>query len=308
MNFAGLLCNVPSSLEIVVADVGSAGGLAKRWRPVERVVSPLLFEPRAGGDLRTDGRARVFPVALGAAPGTARLNLTALGNMSSTLLPNRELLSRFRKKPQHAKVVGTTEIPVDTLDNIARAAGLAVDVLKVDTQGSELDVLTGAEESLSSSVLFAEVEVSFMERYHGQGLLSDVQQRLGRHGFELIDLYRIKRYRHANSAGIGNISLGGGQRAGRIAYADAWFFLNDEALQARVRRLDQGAQAAVLKAVLILLVYGKPDMAARTFDILAQHIEPDLRDRWSAALRRLARASYGFQNLHHVVDYLARRS
>lgn len=309
MSLARFLSRLSPSFEIIVADVGSAGGLAKRWTPAADVVAPLLFDPREGGAERREGRARVFPVALAAGPGTARLNITALGNMSSTLVPNAALLARFRKKPAHTRLVGCAEMPADSLDNVARAAAVAVDVVKVDTQGSELEILRGAEASLRSSIFFAEVEVSFLERYRGQVLADAVIAHLRERGFELIDLYRPKRYRHANSAGVANVSLGAGQRAGRLAYADAWFMLNEDAFAARLEALDGDAAAALAqKAMIVLLVYGKADMAARLYDIVADRLDPPVRAAWGRHLRGLARRAYGLQNLHHVVDYLARRA
>lgn len=309
MSLARFLSRLSPDFEIVVADVGSAGGLAKRWAPAAEVVAPLLFDPREGGAERREGRARVFPVALAAGPGTAKLNLTALGNMSSTLAPNAALLARFRKKPAHTRLVGHAEMPADSLDNVARGAGVAVDVLKVDTQGSELEILRGAEASLRSSIFFAEVEVSFLERYRGQALFDGIVGHLRQRGFELIDLYRPKRYRHANSAGITNVSLGSGQRAGRLAYADAWFMLGEDAFAARMAELEPAAAAALAqKAMIVLLVYGKADMAARLYDIVADQLEPAVRDAWGRHLRGLARRAYGLQNLHHVVDFLARRA
>jgi FkbM family methyltransferase len=309
MSLARFLDRLSPGFDIVVADVGSAGGLAKRWAPAAEVVSPLLFDPREGGTERREGRARIFPVALSAAPGTAKLNLTALGNMSSMLAPNSALLARFLKKPAHTRLVGEVEMPANSLDNIARSAAVAVDVVKVDTQGSELDILRGAEASLRSSIFFAEVEVSFLERYRGQVLFDGIVAHLRERGFELIDLYRPKRYRHDNSAGVANLSLGAGQRAGRLAYADAWFMLNEDALVARLDALDASAGAALAqKAMIVLLVYGKADMAARFHDIIADRLPPEARDAWGRYLRRLARRAYGLQNLHHVIDFLARRA
>jgi FkbM family methyltransferase len=308
MSLARFLSRLPP-LDIVVADVGSIGGLAPRWRPAAGVVSPLLFDPREGGAERRDGRARIFPVALAAGPGTAKLHLTALGNMSSTLLPNAALLARFLKKPAHTRLVGEFEMPADSLDNVAAAAGVAVDVLKVDTQGSELEILKGAEASLRSSIFFAEIEVSFLERYRGQALFDEVVARLRGRGFELLDLYRLKRYRHANSAGIANVSLGGGQRAGRLAYGDAWFMLGEDMLAARLAALDDaGAAVLAQKAMTVLLVYGKADLAARLYDMVADRLERATRAAWDGHLRGLARRAYGLQNLHHVLDYFARRA
>ena len=84
---------------------------------------------------------------------------------------------------------------------------------------------------------------------------------------------------------------------------------HEDALAARMDALEPASAAALAqKAMIVLLVYGKADMAARLYDIVADRLEPGTRDAWGRYLRTLARRAYGLQNLHHVVDYLARRA
>jgi hypothetical protein len=113
-----LIALCPPEFDIVLADVGSAGGLKDRWRPARPIVSALLFEPRDGGEVTQRGRDTLFPIALGPEAGRATLNVTALPNMSSTLEPNRPLLETFRKKGEHTRILSTLEMPVDTLDAV----------------------------------------------------------------------------------------------------------------------------------------------------------------------------------------------
>lgn len=309
MTFAALIRSLPDDLRINFADVGSAGGLHKRWLAVRPIVSALLFDPREGGEVKRQGDDVIYPIALGAEPGTATLNLTALPNMSSTLRPNSALLETFRKKGGHTRIVDTVTFPVDTLDALAAREARKVDAIKVDTQGSEMAVLRGASECLASSILVAEVEVSFFQRYEGQALAGDIIAFMADKGFELLDLYRLKRYRRLNRADIGNISLGGGQRAGRLAYGDAIFFLEEKSLLERVATLPAAdAENMVLKAIVALLIYGKPDMAARLFDIMGDRIGEQRRAeiaRYLASLRhRWLRSGVA----HHVLDYLGRHA
>ena len=310
MTVSRLLRLLPPELEIVLADVGSAGGLKSRWRDARSVVSALLFDPRDDGAPAKKGRDTYFPVGLGKTAGRATLNITELGNMSSMLPPNEPLLKTFRKKGTHTKIVSTWEMPVDTLDNIAHREGISVDVLKVDTQGTELDILQGAEKCLASSVFLAEIEVSFLERYKGQPLCDDIVAFMRARGFDLIDLYRLKRYRHLNNSGVGNVGLGGGQRAGRIAYGDAVFLRNEAALLGRMRALSrQDAQGLALKVMVALMVYGKADTAARLFDATADLLDEKRREEVARFFRKLGRpyAFIGGKGLHLVLDYLARK-
>ena len=303
MSLKPVLRACPPDFEIVLADVGSAGGLKDRWAPARSLVSAMLFEPRDGGEPRRQGRDTLYPVALGSGPGRATLNVTALANMSSTLTPNAALLDTFRKKGAHTKVTGTLDMPVDTLDAIAAREGRRVDAIKVDTQGSELAILEGARACLASSVLLAEVEISFFERYVGQPLLRDVEGFMRQAGFELIDLYRLKRYRSANRSDVRNVSLGHGQRAGRLAYGDALFLLPEPKLVARIR---QAGETLALKAIVALLVYGKADMAARLLDRISDVLEPQRREALSAYFRGLSRRVLRGRSVPHLLDYLAR--
>lgn len=305
MTLKPLFRALPPGFEIVLADIGSAGGLKDRWAPARPAVSAMLFEPRDGGEPRAEGRDMLYPVALGPEKGRALLNLTALPNMSSTLQPNRALLETFRKKGAHTQITGTLEMPVDTLDAVAAQAGRGVDAIKVDTQGSEIGILNGARRCLAETVILAEIEVSFFERYEGQALFGDIETLMRGSGFELLDLYRLKRYRRLNRHGIGNVSLGAGQRAGRLAYGDALFFLKETTLLERIRH-GGGGETLALKAILGLLVYGKADMAARLFDETADLMDPARRARLARYFGSIGRRFLRHNSIHHVLDYLAR--
>lgn len=307
MKLQTFLNRLPSGFEIVLADIGSAGGLHSRWQSIRPVVSGLLFEPREGAEIRQVGRDTVFPIGLADEPGTDTLHVTALPNMSSTLKPNSALLASYAKKFEHTRIETQATIPVDTLDAVAERRGLRVDALKVDTQGSELGILRGARRCLSSSVLMAEVEVSFFPRYEGQALLWDIVPFMEEQGFELLDLYRLKRYRRANSASVGNMSFGGGQRAGRLAYGDAIFFLRESVLLDRIRSAAEGeGEQIALRSILAMLVYGKPDMAARVFDQTSSVLSGPVRDNMGGWFAALGKRPMRTGLLHHVFDYLAR--
>jgi hypothetical protein len=81
-----------------------------------------------------------------------------------------------------------------TLDHVVQAAAAAhgfdprrLDYLAIDTQGSELDILRGAEVTLAS-VNFIYVEVSFGTLYAGSASQYDIIDHLRARGFDLYDL------------------------------------------------------------------------------------------------------------------------
>lgn len=304
-----LLRSLPEGFELTLADVGSAGGLKDRWKPVAPRVRALLFEPREPGSaVRESDGGRSYPVALAEQSGTRELRITSMANMSSLLEPNAALLGRFRKKGAHARVERRIAVQVEPLDALLRREGLAVDALKVDTQGSELQILQGAVSALEQSVVLAEVEVSFIQRYVGQAVAAELIAWMQARGFQLVELYRLKRYRALNSQGVGNVGTGGGHRAGQLAYADAIFVADEDLLARRWAALPpETVRHQLLALLLALLVYGKADIAASALDRHGELLDDASRAALHAALSRWHRAEYGPRGLHLVLDYLARK-
>jgi FkbM family methyltransferase len=306
MSHRKLLRAFPVNEALTLIDVGAAGGVHERWKPFSPLVSVVGFDPREAaptGDLGR-GRTRIYPVALGDRAGETTLYLTRREIMSSVLPPNRALLAAYQKKLEHTELMEERKIPIDTLDAIATRDGFAPHVLKIDAQGSEGLVLSGAREVLARSVLVAEIEISFMERYVGQSMFDDVLARLKAAGFRLIDLTRIKRYRATNSLQVQNVGTGHGQRAGTISSADAIFLKDESTLLARA---EHDAGLTLLRTIVALIAYGKPDLAARHYDCGRTSLPKHASDAAAAALRRFVSHPYGWRRIHVVADRLARR-
>src|SRR5688572_2342711 len=158
-----------------------------------------------------------------------------MANMSSLRQPNMALLQQVRNKCNQAVVVAQQTVAIDTLDALLEREQLRADALKIDTQGTELEILIGAQKALQDSVVLAEVEISFIERYLGQATAATLISWMQERDFQLIEIYRPKRYRLLNSCDIRNVGVGGGHRAGQLAFADAVFALTSEGFMRRRR-------------------------------------------------------------------------
>lgn len=135
------------------------------------------------------------PLALGAAAGRLRFFITRGAGAAGLLEPDVAGLQRIRwKGREFAKGFGAevfavdreVEVDVVTLRDFAGDRGiLYIDLLKIDTEGSEYDVLTGAGDLLERTGV-VKVEVCFVQMRHGQRLFSEVDLLMRARGFELL--------------------------------------------------------------------------------------------------------------------------
>lgn len=180
----------------LVVDVGANTGQYGHGTRGLGYRGPILsFEPQQAclGPLRAaadrDGRWQVMPVALGAAPGTVRLNIA--GNSgSSSLLP---MLDTHREAAPESAYVGTEEVEVQRLDDAVRACRWP-DArriwLKIDTQGFEWEVIRGGPDTISKAIV-VELELSFAPLYEGQMLFADVVATMVERGFVLHAMHEV---------------------------------------------------------------------------------------------------------------------
>ena len=176
-------------------DVGARGGVHELAAPIARHTVSIAFEPdddecrklRARYAGTTDWAALEFePIALHNQSGTLPLYLQQVATNHSLLKPNRPFIERYRM--DKFTQVGETQVVVRTLDEVlwerrTRRAASSPDLIKLDTQGSEFEILMGAADALRNDVVAVVTEVSFCEVYSGQKLFSDLDILLRDAGF-----------------------------------------------------------------------------------------------------------------------------
>ena len=112
---------------------------------------------------------------------------------SSMYEPDKKSLTiyGFKEKDFHLFDVEKTEmVECDTLSSSLKELNInTLDYLKIDTQGSELDILKGSLDLLET-ITGIEVEVEFAELYKNQPLFEEVHTFLKENKFELFDLKR----------------------------------------------------------------------------------------------------------------------
>jgi FkbM family methyltransferase len=198
---------MPSDLRTVI-DVGSHHGqfavLALSRFPSARL---LCFEPLEGPRQTLEDvvqadrkRVEVFPYAAAARQGSTTMHVSESDDSSSLLPIGPRQVTAFPGTETHT----TTSIRAVRIDEAIDAVETPC-LMKIDVQGSELEVLRGAEKLLAS-VKYLLVECSFTELYLGQPLAGEVLAHLHERGYDLIGVYSVER-----------------DRAGNCLYADFFF-------------------------------------------------------------------------------------
>ena len=107
---------------------------------------------------------------------------TNTGMTSSLLPPNLQFAQLFNNLAELMQVVATGQVNTIRLDDVAEVRAQGCDLLKLDTQGSEAEILAHASETLKNC-LIVHTEVEFVQLYEGQPLFAEVDQLLRGHGF-----------------------------------------------------------------------------------------------------------------------------
>ena len=196
-----------------------------------------------------------FHAAVGGRDERRTLYVTRNPACSSLLRPNLTLYGRFKDCAPDLQVIEEKPIDVVSLDSFLLSAGVnVVDFLDLDTQGSELEILQGAQRFLSDSVLVLKCEVEFSPLYEGQPLFGEVDRFLQRFGFMLFDLSR-SRYRRADFPAHA-------LTRGQLLWGDA-LYLRDHAWFAA-----RGERMPLFKLALLAAHLGFHDYALEAIDVL----------------------------------------
>jgi len=245
-----------------VVDVGSRGGIQAMFMEVAPLLQVVGFEPDrdewerlvAAPPAESFKSLIHLPYALGAVDGEGLLHVNRERGTSSFYEPNREWLDRFPNAARY-DVMATGPVPVRSLDSLVADPDVRmprhIDFMKIDTQGSELDILKGAQQTLQRQVVAIEVEVEFAPLYRNQPLFRDIDAWLQGSGFSL---FKLRRQSWVRRTAEGSPHLS----AGQLVFADA-LYLRDPLSDTRAGIPSDARQAEAL--ILLAALYDLNDFA-----------------------------------------------
>lgn len=285
----------PFEYPLTLIDVGAGGGInRRRWRKFSnlRVVG---FEPdeREFYRLQSSDRYRWFQEALYGTEGLFGLNVTRSQTGTSLLEPNLEFIKHVNIPLSDFDVLRKVPLRCRTLDSLCAEHGLAPHVIKLDTQGTELDILKGGEKCLRHSIFAVEVEVEFLPFYKDQPLFTNVHEYLSGLGFQLMD--------YLNPVRIRGRDFGSGRGTpGHFLSADALYFKSHVQMVEDLTGGDPGCLAA---AVAICVAYDYDDYAQELCHIV-RRVVPDLDSQAADHLRHIR--SLSIHRHRKMRDFLTR--
>jgi len=230
-------------------DIGAAGEIQSRWRTISNCIDYIGFEPDERSRTKllraNHGCAHytILPNLVWGSDGNLNLHLCRKPQTSSAFTPNKSFLINFPDAARY-DVMDKINLPTSRLDSCDVQD---VDFIKIDVQGGELEVLSGAS-NLLSSTLGLEVEVEFNYLYQGQPLFGAINESLTKTGFEFIDFVTLCRWERTGFNGFG-----------QIAFGDALYLRSPEFIAQQV--ISSALPTRKLKAyIAICLLYKKFDL------------------------------------------------
>lgn len=178
-----------STWNCLVIDAGARYGLHPTWRDARKICEFHLFEPESGEAKRLQSRYQGDPNISVHAIALAKKNKArefvvrehlGLSNLETYDFDVSNIHPQLASIAREIKRVSVDAVSIDDFFRSAR-----VDFLKLDTEGSDLEILEGAQEKLRQTVLGIRANVGFLKLSKQHPTFSDIDHWLKKFDFEL---------------------------------------------------------------------------------------------------------------------------
>ncbi len=235
-------------------DIGARGGAHPVVEPAAELIRVLGFEPDAEELAQLQARRAALPFAdarysqfaLADRAGVLPLYLCEAPTNHSLKKPNEAFCRRYAMVK--FALVGETQVRCATLDDVLASDELrdfrAAELIKIDTQGTELEILSHARQTLAGDTVAILTEVSFSPFYERHGLFSELELFLRGEGFSF---YGFDRLHYRSRKALDKRREHGRER---LLFSDAVFF-RDPFDQPQAKFSQRHFQALFLSAALL---------------------------------------------------------
>lgn len=269
-------------------DIGAADGANDKWNLIKNKINTILVEPHkeSAKKLKDRGFNVIESVLYSEDNKEVIFYNTKKPLCSSFYKPNFNHLEKFSEADRF-KIVSENVFISKSLDSEIKSFDQP-DFIKIDTEGSELDILKGSNKTLSN-VFGLEVECSFNQLREKQPLFEDVRSHLENQDFIFIDFVNLIRWEKDNYSFTGQPQL-----------TDALFLKNEEIVIDKFKKEEINIED-ILNYFIILIVYERVDILKyiyKRLDISLKYIEEiiDILEKKKNKLNRLKQANYFIEN------------
>lgn len=178
---------------INIVDIGSAGTpplACKNLASVSIYVGfdPDLREPQSGNNFGFHRYTTIDKAITASQESNVKFYLTRYPQCSSTLLPDNNE-SKYYSISDFFDVLGQADASAIRLDEALVQSNLQhIDWLKLDTQGTDLDILKSLNEDTQKKLLVVDIEPGVTAFYKDENRFSDIHEFMLGSGFWLADL------------------------------------------------------------------------------------------------------------------------
>jgi FkbM family methyltransferase len=268
-------------------DIGARGEPTEDLLPLAWAVELYGFEPDEKECDRLNNlysstehtpfrKVEFFSVALGRNVEERLLYLTKHRGASSLLEPIIEIGREFSRS-EYFTVERTSKVRTVPLDDFLARAGLDDAVyLKIDVEGSELEILQSAADLLSSNLMVIRAEVAFLKTRLGQPCYGEIESFLRGYHFIPMGFCELHHWRRLTKVKYprkykGIIPFSKGQ----ISHGDMLFFRDPHFLRNQ-------APIKILKAAFLSMAYGYIDHAYYLLEL--PPVKYYLQDRYTVSV------------------------
>ena len=212
------LLNKNLNQKFTLLDIGAANGANGRWNIISDKINTILVEPHkeSAKNLKEQGLEVIESVLHSENDKQIKFYSTRKATCSSFYKPNFNHLKNFLDK-ERFEIVSEDTFSSKTLDSeILKFSQPSF--IKIDTEGSELDILKGSQNTLIN-VFGLEVECSFYQLREDQPLFEEVRAYLENLDFVFIDFVSMIRWEKDNFGFSGQPQI-----------TDALFLKNEETI------------------------------------------------------------------------------
>jgi|TARA_B110000037_G_C17080948_1_gene489927 FkbM family methyltransferase len=274
--------------KFTLLDIGAANGVNGKWNIISDKLNTILVEPHSESakNLKLQGLEVIESVLHSENDKKIKFYNTKKPMCSSFYKPNINHLKKFLDTDRF-EIISEDIYNSKTLDS-EMINFTQPNFIKIDTEGSELDILKGSRKTLLN-VFGLEVECSFHQLREDQPLFEEIRSYLENLDFVFIDFVSMIRWEKDNFGFSGQPQI-----------TDALFLKNEETIIKKFHK-NEISTDDLLNYFVILITYERVDILKYVYkktDISLKYIEDIIKilEIKKNKINKLKQVQYSVEN------------